>query len=148
MKVHQLPPLPLQAHSLLGGCLFLSCSFQLCFVLRILLPTSWLFIIMFYFSFSSLSLPPFSLIVLVVSCFLFLASWQPLPCDFLQCWPPVLCDLLWQYLPITVRNLPSINPLILKRLKVQFSLPLYSAVWMPADVIYHQKLLNSALPSC
>lgn len=36
---------------------------------------------------------------------------------------PVLCDCPCQMLPITVRNMPSISPLILKRLKVQFSLP-------------------------
>lgn len=74
------------------------------------------------------------------------------PVSFL--WPhgdlfPVLGNcVLWlrqQMLPITVRNMPSISPLILKRLKVQFSLPLLahslvSTLWMLTTIICEQYL--------
>lgn len=52
---------------------------------------------------------------------------------------PVLCDCPCQMLPITVRNMPSISPLILKRLKVQPSLPPTTNLWMPTAATPQQK---------
>lgn len=102
-------PSELQAHSLLFWCLcfsffFFFLSFQPC-ILPISLPLT------FYFYFSSIF--PISSSVLLV-----------FPFSGLLVTFPVLCDCPCQMLPITVRNMPSISPLILKRLKVQFSLPL------------------------
>lgn len=65
----------------------------------------------FYFYFSSIF--PISSFVLLV-----------FPFSGLLVTFPVLCDCPCQMLPITVRNMPSISPLILKRLKVPFSFPL------------------------
>lgn len=47
---------------------------------------------MFYFSFSSISLLPSSLVLLVLPCFLSLASWWPLPCDLFA---PLATCALW-----------------------------------------------------
>lgn len=78
--------------------------------------------------------------------------WPPgdlCPVIFLRRWPPVLCDFPQQMLPITVRNMPSISPLILKRLKVQFSLPptcpLLSV--LPVDANRHQPSPKPPQPS-
>lgn len=85
---------------------FFSCAFAFpCLTLTILI------------SFFPPCLPLFSFF-LVRLCLLSLASWWPLPCDHL-----CFVTTTWQMLPITVRNMPSISPLILKRLKVQISLP-------------------------
>lgn len=84
-----------------------SFSFQPCILC---LPVSLPLTHMFYFYFSSIS--PLSAFILLV-----------FPFSGLLVTFPVLCDCPCQMLPITVRNMPSISPLILKRLKVQPSLP-------------------------
>lgn len=72
---------------------------------------------------------------LVFTSFLFSPHFLPsglfppfgLPMNLLAWWfcAPLPTCALWpqQMLPITVRNMPSISPLILKRLKVHLSLP-------------------------
>lgn len=113
-------PRPIVCCSSASFCLSI---LQPCYLLSFLcFPISLLFTYMFYFYFSSISpfLPSLSWFYLVS----FL--WPPgdlYPVTFLHRWPPVLCDCPCQMLPITVRNMPSISPLILKRLKVQLSLP-------------------------
>lgn len=100
----------LQAHSLLFWCL---CFFFSFFFLFQLVSSAFPFpclSLTFYFYFSSIF--PISSFVLLV-----------FPFSGLLVTFPVLCDCPCQMLPITVRNMPSISPLILKRLKVQFSLP-------------------------
>ena len=81
--------------------------------------------------------------------------WPPgdlCPVTFLHRWPPALCDCPRQMLPITVRNMPSISPLILKRLKVQFSPPptvpsSLPTLWLPTAAICRQNLPKLSLPS-
>lgn len=88
----------------------------------------------FYFYFSSIF--PISSFVLLV-----------FPFSGLLVTFPVLCDCPCQMLPITVRNMPSISPLILKRLKVPFSSP----VPQPVDANrYHPsaKAGQSFLSAC
>lgn len=90
-------------------------SFQPCILC---LPVSLPLTHMFYFYFSSIS--PISSFILLV-----------FPFSGLLVTFPVLCDCPCQMLPITVRNMPSISPLILKRLKVPSSLPPTTNLWMP-----------------
>lgn len=111
----------LQANSLLILCLFLSLLSSILFN-----PSFLLFSYLASISLTcSISIfPPYPLFLLSSSWF-FLVSflWPPGdPATFWHCWPSLLCDCPWQMLPITMRNMPSISPLILKRLKVQFSL--------------------------
>lgn len=71
--------------------LFCLSFLQPCFLFSVLcLPISLLSTLIFYLSFSSL--PPPSIILLVLPCFLSLASWWPLPCDLFA---PVATCALW-----------------------------------------------------
>lgn len=150
--VHQPPPLPLQAHGLLCWCLFLSYLSSTLFPFFSSLPSHFLAFhphVLFLFF---LHIPPPFLSSLSWLCPVSLL-WPPgdlCPVTFLHHWPPVLCDCPRQMLPITVRNMPSISPLILKRLKVQFSLPptcpLLSA--RPVDANRRHPSPNPPPPSC
>lgn len=119
-------------HSRPVVCLFLFFLSSPCLLLSLLcLPfPAFHSHVMFYFSLSPHPRPS--------SFFFYPVSfiWPPgdlCPVTFLPRWPPVLCDYPQQMLPITVRNMPSISPLILKRLKVQLSLPLLAPPSVSVD---------------
>lgn len=140
---------PYQAHSLLCRCL--NFTVFLSNLVLFLLPVSLLFIIMFYFSFPPHPLPisvhfPGSALFLFSGLLVIFAPWP-------FCTAGQLCFVTppWQMLPITVRNMPSISPLILKRLKVQFSLPHYLAPSSNAhfeNVSRHHQILPDSSWCC
>lgn len=134
-------PSELQAHSLFFWCLFFFFFFFCSNLVSSAFPFYCLSLT-FYFYFSSIF--PISSFILLV-----------FPFSGLLVTFPVLCDCPCQMLPITVRNMPSISPLILKRLKVQFSLPPSHNLWMPTTAILNQSrpifsvcLLHSATDCC
>lgn len=151
-------PLPIQAHSLLCWCLsFVFPFFNLvAFLLSFAFPFPCYSLLCYSCSISLF--PPYPSTLLPSFFWFYPVSflWPPgdlCPVTFLHRWPPVLCDSPQQMLPITVRNMPSISPLILKRLKVQFSLPptclLLSTYTVDATgIIRRQNLLNPLAPSC
>lgn len=133
LAVCQPPPLKSRPHSLLFWCLCFFLYFFGSNLVSSAFPCLCLSL-MFYFYFSSIF--PISSFVLLV-----------FPFSGLLVTFPVLCDCPCQMLPITVRNMPSISPLILKRLKVPFSSP----IPQPVDANrYHPsaKVGQSFLSTC
>lgn len=127
---------------------------QPCFLFSFLcLPISLLFTHMFYFYFSSISSIS-SFVLLVLPCFLSVASWWSLPCDLFALLAP--CAL---WLPLAdvahhraqhALNKPS-NPKTPQGTILSApNLPPTSmpALWMPTAAICRQDLPNLSLPSC